>query len=267
LERVSAPLIATARLDPALRPASEFATRLSGEILLRRPERVYSLDELEGDASAPPQATLFARAVRVTSPRRWNAALIILRLQSDFTAADGALVSALAPHLSIALGHYAAAEHAKLGHAVAAALLRRLGVSWEIGEAAKSHSETSTGATLAFPTRPARAASDGPDGATDAQRLEISVDGVGRHIIVSRNNPRLHEGQSRVLEQLWGLSSSEARLALAIASGQSLAEGAEAIGLTLESARNYSKRIYSKTGAHGQADLVRLVVSSVAMLC
>ncbi|MET0587942.1 MAG: LuxR family transcriptional regulator, partial [Novosphingobium sp.] len=39
--------------------------------------------------------------------------------------------------------------------------------------------------------------------------------------------------------------------------------GAE-LQLTQETARNYSKRIYAKTGANGQADLVRLMLTGLA---
>jgi DNA-binding CsgD family transcriptional regulator len=42
-----------------------------------------------------------------------------------------------------------------------------------------------------------------------------------------------------------------------------IAEAANALGLSVESARTYSKGVYLKTGARGQADLVRLVHRSV----
>ena len=65
------------------------------------------------------------------------------------------------------------------------------------------------------------------------------------------------------LAQLFDLLPSEARLALALARGMSIAEAAVDLGITVESARTYSKRIYAKTGARGQADLVRFVHRSV----
>ncbi len=43
-------------------------------------------------------------------------------------------------------------------------------------------------------------------------------------------------------------------------------EAGLALGLTVETTRNYSKRIYGKTGATGQADLVRLILSGLAPL-
>ncbi len=65
------------------------------------------------------------------------------------------------------------------------------------------------------------------------------------------------------LGELFDLIPSEARLALALSRGMSIAEAADELGLTVESARTYSKRIYAKTGARGHADLVRFIHRSV----
>jgi DNA-binding CsgD family transcriptional regulator len=65
------------------------------------------------------------------------------------------------------------------------------------------------------------------------------------------------------LAQLFGLTPSEAKLALALSRGMTIAEAAADFGLTVETARNYSKKIYSKTGARGQPDLIRFVMRSV----
>lgn len=68
------------------------------------------------------------------------------------------------------------------------------------------------------------------------------------------------------LAELFRLSASEARLAWSMAQGLTIAEAAAQHGLTLETARNYSKKIYAKTGARGQADLVRHILTSVLAL-
>jgi DNA-binding CsgD family transcriptional regulator len=65
------------------------------------------------------------------------------------------------------------------------------------------------------------------------------------------------------LGELFDLLPSEARLALALGRGSSIAEAAGELGISVESARTYSKRIYAKTGARGQADLVRFIHRSV----
>lgn len=68
------------------------------------------------------------------------------------------------------------------------------------------------------------------------------------------------------LVDLFALTPSEARLAWAMAQGQSIADAAAAQGLTVETARNYSKKIYAKTGASGQVDLVRHILTGVLAL-
>ena len=68
------------------------------------------------------------------------------------------------------------------------------------------------------------------------------------------------------LVDLFGLTPAEAHLAWALAQGLSIAEAADAHGLTTETARYYSKRIYAKTGARGQVDLVRNILTGVLAL-
>ncbi len=68
------------------------------------------------------------------------------------------------------------------------------------------------------------------------------------------------------LVDLFGLTPSEAKIGQAIAQGISLEEAARKSGITVSSARTYLKRIYSKTNTNGQADLVKLILSSAAAL-
>ncbi|KHK91342.1 helix-turn-helix transcriptional regulator [Novosphingobium malaysiense] len=78
-------------------------------------------------------------------------------------------------------------------------------------------------------------------------------------------NARTSESVDR-LARLFDLPKREAELAVALNEGLSIAEAAERMGLTLETARNYSKRLYAKLGVRGQAELVRLVSDSVAVM-
>ena len=66
--------------------------------------------------------------------------------------------------------------------------------------------------------------------------------------------------------RLFDLPQREAELAIALSDGLSIAEAARAMGLTIETARNYSKRLYAKLDVRGQAELVRLVYESSAAL-
>jgi len=60
----------------------------------------------------------------------------------------------------------------------------------------------------------------------------------------------------------FGLAPREAKLALALCAGMTLGEAAARLGLSVETARNYSKAIYAKTQTRGQTDLVRLLMGS-----
>ena len=68
------------------------------------------------------------------------------------------------------------------------------------------------------------------------------------------------------MKRLFGLTTSEARLAIAMSQGKTITEAAGELNLTTETARNYSKRIYAKTDTRGQADLVRILLASVVAL-
>lgn len=70
----------------------------------------------------------------------------------------------------------------------------------------------------------------------------------------------------RLVMQLFELTSSEAHLATLLATGFSLAEAAGKLGLTENTVRTYCKTIMSKVGVGRQADLVALILRSVAVL-
>jgi len=73
-----------------------------------------------------------------------------------------------------------------------------------------------------------------------------------------RMNPEL-------LSQLHALTPTEAKLAAALAEGESLAQFASSRGCSEQTARTHLKRIFDKTGTHRQAELVRLLMSSAAL--
>ena len=68
------------------------------------------------------------------------------------------------------------------------------------------------------------------------------------------------------IAELFSLTPSEAKLALALCRGRTIAEAAVEIGLTVQSARTYSKSIFAKAGARGQPDLVRIIMGSILAL-
>ena len=86
-------------------------------------------------------------------------------------------------------------------------------------------------------------------------------------LIIYLTDPTSHQlAPQQLVSQLFGLTNAEARLATLLANGLSLAEAAETMHVSEGSARSYCKRIYAKTGLKRQAELVRLVLKSVASL-
>jgi DNA-binding CsgD family transcriptional regulator len=67
----------------------------------------------------------------------------------------------------------------------------------------------------------------------------------------------------QMLSQVFLLSAAESRLVAALCSGRSLNEYAGLQGLSVETARSQLKQVLAKTQVHRQADLTRLVYSSV----
>ena len=67
------------------------------------------------------------------------------------------------------------------------------------------------------------------------------------------------EGNSSALQRIFQLSPAEARLALSLASGATLAEAAGVYGVCVATARAQLKAIFHKTGARRQAELVLLI--------
>lgn len=72
----------------------------------------------------------------------------------------------------------------------------------------------------------------------------------------SRNRPLQATLQSSFL-----LTPAEARLAWRLASGETVAAAADALGVTKETSRTQLRNIFTKTGTHRQAELVALLTS------
>jgi DNA-binding CsgD family transcriptional regulator len=247
-----------------------------------------------------------SRLVRVVEPRGVDGWLIIARQASDFGDEGEAVLSELVRPLSGVLRGYVAGESGRFRSMMAAEAVRRLQCGWLLldqeghilaadgfGEAILSSSgvlSRSAGGRLIV--RPA-----GLDrevlrsvmelaGKPAARPRAISLRGdpwldmllvPARHKMISDtavpsviayvHGDNWHSAdRCSQLSDLFALSPSEARLALALCRGKSIAEAAAELGLALETARSYSKSIYLKTGTRGMADLVRIVMGSVLAL-
>lgn len=80
-------------------------------------------------------------------------------------------------------------------------------------------------------------------------------------------DPTRHDdARQSFVSQLFGLTLSEAALAILLADGVTLTEAAALLKVTEHTTRTVSKRIFAKMGVNRQADLVRLILRSVALL-
>lgn len=246
------------------------------------------------------------RVVRIAEPGGYNAWLTIHRGDRDFGMAEGALLGALAEHMAISLRTFSTIEQERIRHGISANIMRRLNFCWFTLDAAGRVIDTDEGAeellrrspvlrrsaqSRLFPIDPPaeRAFAEGlramtEPGAARPRAIHLSDEPWLDMLLVPMHQRRLSgrrtavatayvhgEAQSPVdrceqLKELFGLSRTEAGLALALSRGRRIAEAAEDLGITLETARHYSKQLYAKTGARGQADLVRLVMASVVMI-
>jgi DNA-binding CsgD family transcriptional regulator len=96
---------------------------------------------------------------------------------------------------------------------------------------------------------------------------EWSEGQAGPSAAVFISDPDQRESASQhTLGELFSLTPAEARVAILLARGLSLAEVSEAQNISPHTARAQLKSIFAKTGASRQAELVRMIISSVASL-
>ena len=100
------------------------------------------------------------------------------------------------------------------------------------------------------------------------------VDGVSQLVVPERpaaaviiSDPERRMSPSEAtLRQLYQLTKTEARLAALIAQGKQLKKVAEELGIGVNTARTHLKRIFSKTGAKRQAELVNILLTGTLVL-
>ena len=232
-------------------------------LALLRFGRVYTGEELSERPVAPdlgpPAADLRALGLRLADGYAW---VVLLRRRGAFRAAHSAALAALAPHLAQALDLAARLGTTAEDAARSRALLRRLGtgmVAWDC-RGRMTACDPVAGDILA--RLPAVAQ---PDLLSEAQPLrklaphaEMLVEprADGGRVGYLRDTDQALPGP-RIIARALGLTLPEARLARALGQGDTLRDAAARLGLTLETARHYSKQIYAKTGLRSQTDLVR----------
>jgi DNA-binding CsgD family transcriptional regulator len=246
------------------------------------------------------------RTMRVTEESGISAWLSVARDDPDYRAGDGALLAALAPHLRRALRSFVAIERARFKADTASTAMRRLNFGWVALDAQGRIVDRDAQAQRLLERSPAlRPSRQGRLGLADPQLdrqlgtivrafatdpgtrpraltvsrepwIDMLIVPAQGHLLSAQTRPvaiaYLHADslstadRHEQIAELFGLLPSEARLALALSRGQTLAEAAGTLGLTIETARNYSKKIYAKMGARGQSDLIRFILASTLAL-
>jgi DNA-binding CsgD family transcriptional regulator len=279
-----------------------------------RPGRVYQLTELvAGDVDAHHAYEVInqqmglsdERVVRIKEREGTSAWLMVARSSDQFTAADGALMNAVAPHVAIALRSFILAERQRVEGAAVRDGLSRAGLGWIVlsrdarvidfdpgltpllfelqgsgnlvGE--RLHVATQPGqivaqAALDFasdPRAPPRAAVLREDPRLDALLVPIAdrpcvAPAIPVLALFCRISRPGTTDRTAMVQQLFGLSNREAELCLKIADGQSLAHAASAMSLTTETARSYIKNVFAKMDVAGQSQLILRLVTSSAWL-
>jgi DNA-binding CsgD family transcriptional regulator len=276
-----------------------------------RPQRVYSLEETtlpeSPDAIGRQRAALdaasvaHARFIRIVAPGGHDAWLILLHDRLDFEAGDSALLSALAPHIALALAMMMELRGLRLRAAIAEDALALIGVGQAVFDIdsqvvsadaiasaeldilttgqSSGRAQLRAGETQALAAA-CRDLSTAPPEVRRTVRFDermgkdmllrrapFSVDSQisrGYSIGLVRCPQRMNaKSASPVIAATLNLSPREAALAEAVSKGRSIVEAGAELKLTQETARNYSKRIYAKTGARGQADLVRILLTGL----
>ncbi|WP_039857029.1 helix-turn-helix transcriptional regulator [Novosphingobium pentaromativorans] len=248
----------------------------------------------------------YIRGVRVVEPSGGYGWLSLNRRDGDFTPEVRPLLERLVPHLGSALRTLAALEQERRRSDVATFAIRRLNFGWltldaqmrvvEIAPEAQEILRERLGPAAAEPgqrlilrARSRNALKNVLDEFSDrtstgARVIHILDEPWLDMMVVPISVPTVlrgktavamayvHGGRSgsddqyRQLMELFSLSGNEARLALALSKGRTLAEAAAELNIATETARFYSKRVYAKSGTRGQADLVRLILTSVIAL-
>lgn len=237
--------------------------------------RVYAQDDLPGKT---PDAAKILRLARVQAAGG-SAWLLIQRDREDFRALDAALLSFLTPHLAAAVKIWCELGRNRLDSQIKQRLTEGLNSGWiafdrsgrivDADEFAKSLDIAPAPDLIRSVVETRLSRSTVLDTAHDLHLIpyEAEITPAQANIacigLVRQTTPDTPPDPKRIAETL-DIPLSEARLAAALAHGLTLTESARHLGLTIETARNYSKRIFAQTGLKGQPDLVRRVLTGCA---
>ena len=253
-----------------------------------------------------PRGIRFLRSVRVVEPSGVEGWLFIARQTEDFSAENDVKLTRIVTHFRLSLRTYMALEKQRVYAGIADEAISRLNFGWisldntgaviEVNPQARQILQTVRALRITPAGRLAARRSDVNTKLREAvaqltstsvgapQAISINDDPwlsalltpiAARAptpartpviLVVLQSDRQAQADRHEQIASLFGLLPCEARLAVAMSQGASIAQAAALQSITVETARSYSKSIYAKMGARGQADVVRFILTSVIAL-
>lgn len=258
--------------------------------------RVYSQVDLPGNGNRDQPL----RALKWQIGAEGYGLLTLERRERDFRAVDGLHLSNLLPYLGQAFQGWQALRLRLARGALDGQLASGLGAGWMVLGSAGNVLDLSPwlrerlkdaqglrlrrGGWLEF-ADPAlgqafqQAVADAVAGVASARPAKLSHDpslwmtlARGTHageralIAALRTTPQARSLPVEKVAAAFDLNRSEARLAMLLCDGFTLAEAADELGWTLHTARSCSKQIYARMGVAGQPGVVRHMLNSAVWL-
>ena len=204
----------------------------------------------------------------------------------DFRSADGQMLHSLAPFLGQAMGLWLDRQRERAGVQISDTMLTALGGGWlildktgkilRLSASLATDFEAAEGLPLkfvepaissAFTEAFAQAVAGEEPVALSLNQGEmlltqIEHDNAPAILGWLRITPKCALISAKVFAHHFGVSISEARLAILICDGHSLKAAAAMLGWTEQSTRTCSKSLFARTGVRGQPDLVRRILNS-----
>lgn len=247
-------------------------------------DRVYSQENLpESKEGGAPTRMI---KVRITNGAGLTLSITRSTHDRDFRSADGQMLHSLAPFLGQAMGLWLDWQRERADAQIGETMLTALGGGWlvldttgkilrfsenvatdfqvgeglplKFGEPAVSSAFTQAFAQAVAGEEPvAFSLSQG-----EMLLTRIEHDNALAILVRLRTTPRCALISAQAVAHHFGISTSEARLAILICDGHSLKAAAAMLGWTEESARTCSKSLFARMGVNGQPDLVRRMLNS-----